>query len=155
MTPAQQASKLGSVGTETVWTLLEISHPDITTLRLVAGLSPVTYAGNTYAPFAFKATPPAKGDGQTMQMQITVSIVDQRVEQALLTLRGQRDVRMKLFGVYSSDGTLAYGPYDMKYNGLVMNDRTQATITCTFLGDFLNQQYPTRNVTPSCAGPST
>lgn len=155
MTPEQQASKLGSVGTEVIAEVLEISHPDIDTLYLVNQLENFTYQGQTYLPFAFHYTPYSRGDQQALQAKITISIVDQRVEQALLTLRGQTDVRMKFTAIYVSDGTVMTGPYDMEYSGLTMDSREQATITCTVFKDRLQRQYPRLNVTPSNAGLSS
>lgn len=151
MTPAQQRSKLGSTGTETIIETLTIRHPEISTLYLVAGKQPHTFNGQDYVPFAFAVVPPAKGGTETVKMQITVNIVDQRVEAALLALRGQTDVYMTYQAYYLSDSATAWGPLTMEYDGLVMQSMTQAVITCTFMKDVLTRQYPCLNVAPSNA----
>ena len=95
--------------------LLEISHEDITTIRLVGNTEDVVSNGSTYTAIYLQLAMPKEADDELPTQTLTISNVDQTVLTALRTMGHQTTDRatVKAFCVRHSDpDTVERGPFE-------------------------------------------
>lgn len=126
---------------------LTITHPDITTLRLVNNAAAVARSAGTYQPYPMQLMLPAQRDDQLPQVDIVIDNVDREVLRQIRTLSGVPKVTMEVI-LASSPDTVEAGPFDfvLKHAGY---DVLAITGTLGYEDDILNQQVPSMQYTPS------
>lgn len=126
---------------------LTITHPDITTLRLVNNTQPVVRAAGTYQPYPMQLILPAQRDDQLPQVDIVIDNVDREVLRQIRTVSGVPKVTMEVI-LASSPDTVEAGPFDfsLKQAGY---DVLAITGTLGYEDDILNQRVPAMEYTPT------
>lgn len=152
MSPESQRAALASQGDIVILQTLEISGPGIDTIRLVNDHQDLLKNDTTYQRFALKIKPPARDSDSVPKVEITVGIADQRVMQAMLELRGQRDVHITYAELEADNPDNELFRARFEYDKLTTDGATQANITATFMRGALNESYPAGRITPSNAG---
>lgn len=126
---------------------LTITHPDITTLRLVNNAAAVARAAGTYQPYPMQLILPAQRDDQLPQVDIVIDNVDREVLRQIRTLTGVPKVTMEVI-MASSPDTVEAGPFDFALKQ-ASYDVLAITGTLGYEDDILNQQVPAMTYTPT------
>jgi len=96
-----------------IFTLVKITHSEITSLLLVDNTEVVTYGGDDYQPIALKFSMPDDNDDVKMSSTLVIDNVDR---ETLLELRKisntvQPTVKITIISDYNSTQNLEKGPY--------------------------------------------
>lgn len=126
---------------------LTITHPDITTLRLVNNTQPVVRSAGTYQPYPMQLSLPAQRDDQLPQVDIVIDNVDREVLRQIRLLVGVPQVTMEVI-MASSPDTVEAGPFDFALKQ-ASYDVLAITGTLGYEDDILNQQVPAMTYTPT------
>lgn len=132
---------------EVLLVALTITHPDITTLRLVNNTQPVVRAAGTYQPYPMQLSLPAQRDDQLPQVDIVIDNVDREVLRQIRTVSGVPQVTMEVI-LASSPDTVEAGPFDFALKQ-VNYDVLAITGTLGYEDDILNQRVPAMDYTPT------
>lgn len=125
---------------------LRISHPDITTFRLVNNTEPVVRLDGTYQPYPFEVVLPKDTEGQVPQVNLVVDNVDREVSRQLENLQGRPRVEFEVV-LASQPDTIEAGPFDFS----LMNATVNAIVISGTLGyedNILNQAFPAQSYSP-------
>lgn len=127
--------------------LLELSHPDITTIRIANNTEAVVRTDGTFQPYPFEVVLPDDSDAGVAPVQLRVDNIDRSVTRALRNLSGVP--RCKLRVVLASNPNVdEIGPFDFRVTDFAYD---AMTITAT-IGpdtDLLNTQVPAQSYVPS------
>lgn len=93
--------------------LLTLSHPDITTLRVVANTVDITSRGNVYTAFPFDLTLPADATERLPTAQLRISNVDRRLVDEIRSVAGLIAVKLEIVTATTPD-TVEIGPFDFE-----------------------------------------
>ena len=126
---------------------LTITHPDITTLRLVNNTQVVVRTAGTYQPYPMQLSLPAQRDDQLPQVDIVIDNVDREVLRQIRLLAGVPQVTMEVI-MASSPDTVEAGPFDFALKSATY-DVLAITGTLGYEDDILNQQVPAMTYTPT------
>jgi len=137
-------------------TLLEISHPNQSTLYFCNNNEDVVHNGQTYQWYPFELTLPSSTDSdEKITTQITIANIDQSIISLLRSLQTAPTITLSLIYVDAADDpptsdSAEYGPIELKYK---RQDVTPKTITGTvsLAEDFLNQAFLPRTFNPYTA----
>ncbi|MGY3265795.1 DUF1833 family protein [Lysobacter sp. HA35] len=127
--------------------LLEITHPDITTIRIANNTESVVRSDGTYLPYPFEAVLPEDSDASTPQVALRIDNIDRDVTRALRNLAGVPKCKLRVV-LASSPNTDEVGPYDFS----ILNVDYDAMVISAQIGyeeDFLNQAVPAQSYIPS------
>ena len=126
---------------------LTITHPSITTQRLVNNTQPVVRSAGTYQPYPVQLSLPAQLDDQLPTVDIVVDNVDREVLQQIREVSGVPKVTMEVI-LASSPDTVEAGPFDFSLKQ-ASYDVLAITGTLGYEDDILNQRVPAMSYTPS------
>jgi hypothetical protein len=126
---------------------LTITHPDITTQRLVNNTQPVVRAAGTYQPYPMQLKLPDERDDQLPQVDIVIDNVDRAVLEQIRTIKGVPQVTMEVI-LASSPDTVEAGPFDFSLK-TASYDVLAITGTLGYEDDILNQTVPATEYTPT------
>ena len=126
---------------------LTITHPSITTQRLVNNTQPVVRSAGTYQPYPMQLSLPAQLDDQLPTVDIVVDNVDREVLQQIREVSGVPKVTMEVI-LASSPDTVEAGPFDFSLKQ-ASYDVLAITGTLGYEDDILNQRVPAMSYTPS------
>lgn len=126
---------------------ITITHPSITTQRLVNNTQPLVRAAGTYNPCPMQLTLPSERADQLPQVNLVLDNIDRTVLEQIRTITGVPAVTMEVV-LASSPDTVEAGPFDFSllsatYDVLVING------VLGYMDDILNQQVPAQNYTPT------
>lgn len=126
---------------------LTITHPSITTQRLVNNTQLVVRSAGTYQPYPMQLSLPAQLDDQLPTVDIVVDNVDREVLQQIREVSGVPKVTMEVV-LASSPDTVEAGPFDFSLKQ-ASYDVLAITGTLGYEDDILNQRVPAMSYTPS------
>ena len=126
---------------------LTITHPSITTQRLVNNTQPVVRSAGAYQPYPMQLSLPAQLDDQLPTVDIVVDNVDREVLQQIREVSGVPKVTMEVI-LASSPDTVEAGPFDFSLKQ-ASYDVLAITGTLGYEDDILNQRVPAMSYTPS------
>lgn len=132
---------------EVFLTLLEITHPDITTIRIANNTEPVVRTDGTYNPWPFEAVIPEDSDAANTQVQLRIDNCDREVTRTLRNLSGVPKCTLRVV-LASSPNTDEVGPFNFSIL-TVDYDAMLITATIGHDEDFLNQAVPAQSYIPS------
>lgn len=127
--------------------LLEISHPDIETIRVVNNTVEVVRAEGTYLPYPFEAVLPDDTDNASPNVQLRIDNCSREVTRVLRELSGVPACTLRV--VLASDpdhdevGPFAFSLLNVEYDAFVI------TAAIGYEEDFLNQSVPAQKYLPS------
>lgn len=147
---AQRAS-LASQGDIAIQQLLKLEGPDVDTIHLASGKRDIEKDGTTYQRFALKIKPLNRDSDSVPKIEIEVGNVDHRVIEAMMQLRGKRDVMITYIEVQEDDPDKELFRARFEYDKLTTDGATSATITATFLRGALDESYPAGRISPTNA----
>lgn len=131
----------GQSTSEVLLHVLEISHEDISTIRLVNNTENITRNGNTFYKSNFEANIPDEKSGEIPQVIIKMENVDLVISTALETMDKGKDCTISLALILASDpDTTQRGPYVL-YLKHVDADALWAVGRATF-NDIMNDRFP-------------
>lgn len=93
--------------------LLTLTHPDMTTLRVVNNTQNVTSNGDLYVAFPFQIALPADLAEELPSLQLTISNVDRRLIDELRTVVDPIGVSMQIVSA-TTPNTVEVGPFDFE-----------------------------------------
>ena len=132
---------------------LTVTHPNITTLRLVNDRRNLTRTAGTFTAFPFEVKGAVSASEQMPEIHITVDNVDQRLTRELRSIAGNPDevlIQVEIV-LASAPNDVVMGPMPASIRG-VSNDLATLQLVCPVLPGLLNEPFPGRDITPSCAG---
>lgn len=127
--------------------LLEMTHPDLDTVRIVNNTEPVVRGGNTFQPYPFEAVLPEDTDTASPQVQLRIDNCDREVTRKLRELEGVPKCTLRV--VLASDpdtdevGPFAFSILSAEYDVMVIS------VALGYEEDFLNQAVPAQSYTPT------
>jgi hypothetical protein len=125
--------------------LLTLTHPDITTLRVVNNTQDVTSRGNVYVAFPFDAKLPTDIAEQLGTVQLTISNVDRRIIDEIRTIEGPMTATFEVVTASAPD-TVEVGPLTFD---AIECDYTVDSITATLAYEpILNEPFPAGTFNP-------
>lgn len=126
---------------------ITITHPDITTLRLVNNTQVIHRTAGDYTPCPMNLKLPDQAEDKIPQVQVTVDNVDLEVLRAIREVEGVPQVTMEVILASSPDHVEA-GPFDFALMG-ASYDVLAIQGTLGYQDDVFNQQFPAQSYTPS------
>lgn len=125
--------------------LLTLTHPSMTTLRVVNNFSNVTSRGDVYQAFPFELTLPSDATERLPAAKLSLSNVDRRLIDEIRTLSGPIAVTLEVVTATTPD-TVEVGPFVFD---LIVADYGIDTITGELAYEpILNEPYPADNFDP-------
>jgi hypothetical protein len=97
---------------EVILVLLDITHPDLTTIRVVNNNEDVVSGGNTYSAFPFDMPPPGEKEGEIARVRLRIDNIDRSIVQALRSIQSSPMVSLNIV-MASSPNRIEAGPFDM------------------------------------------
>lgn len=145
LTAAAVRELLAQESGEAFLQLLTITHPQITTTRMVSNTQDVTSRGNLYIGFPFVlALPPDVADEEP-SLQLSISNVDRRLVDELRSIKDPMLVTLEIVSATSPD-VVEVGPFDFELLGARIN---KDLITGTLSADpLLHEPYPAGTFNP-------
>lgn len=127
--------------------LLEITHPDITTIRIANNTEPVIRADGTYNPYPFEAVLPEDSDSASPAVQLRIDNIDRDVTRAIRNLSGVPKCTLRVV-LASNPNVDEVGPFNFSILNI---DYDVMTISAQigYEEDFLNQAVPAQSYIPS------
>lgn len=126
---------------------ITITHPSITTLRLVNDTQPLVRSAGTYVPCPLQVLLPAQRDDQIPQVNLVIDNVDRTVLEQIRELAGVPQITLEIV-LASSPDTVEAGPFDFSLLS-ASYDVLSITGTLGYMDDVLNQQVPAMQYTPT------
>jgi len=127
--------------------LLEMTHADITTIRLVNNYTDVVGPGaNTYIAFPFQITIPSDDDEALSRVQLTIDNVDRYLMDEIRAITSAPDISISVV-LASSPTVIEAGPFETKLRNV---DYDESRITGDLQAeDILNEPYPGESYVPA------
>lgn len=125
--------------------LLTLSHPSMTTLRLVNNTVDVVSRANTYLAFPFELALPADLAEQLPVVQLSISNVDRRLIDEIRGIESPLAVTLEVVAA-SALNTVEVGPYVFDMTS-VSYDQERITATLSY-EPILNEPFPGERFTP-------
>lgn len=128
---------------------LTITHPDITTIRVVNDRQDLTRSAGTFTAFPFRARLHARSEERIAEAEIVADNIDQRI---VLALRGLTDTAVVTYEVVLRDSpnTVEQGPFQFDVHGFSVDAQT-ISLRVGFALGFLNEAFPKDWFAPSNA----
>lgn len=125
--------------------LLTLTHPQMTTVRVVNNTQNVTSRGNVYTAFPFSITLPADVVDELPGLTLSISNVDRQLVDELRTLMDPITVTLEIVSASTPD-TVEVGPFDFEMLQVrIAVDR----ITGTLMTDpLLQEPFPATTYNP-------
>jgi ABC-type Fe3+-hydroxamate transport system substrate-binding protein len=125
--------------------LLTISHPDMTTIRVVDNTQDVVSRGNTYTAFPFGLSLPADATERLPVAQLSISNVDRRLVDEIRSLSGPMTATLEIVTATTPD-TVEVGPFVFD---IVSAEYDRETITATLAYEpILAEPFPADSFDP-------
>lgn len=110
---ALSSTALQAINSETtsecfLW-LVDLSHPDMTTLRITNNLTSIVSNGNTYVYWPFVFTPADDKEQSNYTAQFVIDNIDPLISRALRSLVGSPTITVSMI-LGSEPDTILYGP---------------------------------------------
>jgi hypothetical protein len=130
---------------------LTISHPDISTIRLVNDTQDLSRTSGTFTRFPFSVSAATQVQDRPPSINITGDAVDQRIVQGLRELAGKRERAQITYEVVLADtpDTIEFGPVKFEFDSMTADSATQVTVKASFLKGALNDAFPSGQFAPS------
>lgn len=145
---AAAARAIISRSTEEVFLcLLEITHPDIETVRIVNNTEKVVRLDGEYVPWPFEAVLPDDTDTASPQVQLRIDNCDREVVRKLRELSGVPKCALRIV-LASNPNHDEVGPFGFS----ILSAEYDAMVISVMLGyeeDFLNQAVPAQSYIPA------
>lgn len=93
--------------------LLTLSHPSMTTLRVVSNTENITSRGNVYTAFPFEIALPPDLSEELRPVRLSISNVDRRLIDEIRGIASPIAVRMEIVTA-GAPNTLEVGPFDFE-----------------------------------------
>jgi hypothetical protein len=135
------------VSTDKVWlVLLEVTHPDMATVRFCRNSEPVVHDGETYLPRAFAVSLPAdsgdKLDRVTLQLDVVEDASLRAIVRGIVT---KPSVIMKVV-LFDDPDNVQAGPFRLNITSR-SSFRGMLTLELTY-EDRLNRKFPAKRMSP-------
>lgn len=147
LSPAAARAVLARETDEVFLVLLEISHPDIDTIRIVNNTVAVERTEGTYLPYPFEAVLPDDTDNASPQVQLRIDNCSREVTRVLRELAGVPKCTMRVVLASNPDhdevGPFAFSLLSVDYDAFVIS------AAIGYEEDFLNQAVPAQSYIPS------
>lgn len=147
LSPAATKAILARETEEVFLCLLELSHPAITTVRLVNNTDPVVRTDGTYQPYPFEAVLPDDTDSASPQVQLRIDNIDREVTRVLRNLYGIPRCTLRVVLASNPDHD-EMGPFEFAVLGIEY-DAMVISASIGYEEDFLNQAVPAQSYIPS------
>lgn len=109
--------------------LLTLSHPSMTTLRVVSNTVNITSRGNLYTAFPFEITLPQDLSEELRPVRLSISNVDRRLIDEIRTIASPITVTMEIITA-GAPNTVEVGPFAFEMASCEYNEQTiTATLT--------------------------
>jgi len=130
---------------------LTISHPDISTIRLVNDTQDLSRASGTFTRFPFNVSAATQVQDRPPSISITGDAVDQRIVQGLRELAGKKQRPEIVYEVVLADtpNTIEFGPVKFEFESMSADSATKVTVKAAFLKGALNDAFPSGQFAPS------
>ena len=142
---AYKAAFFAQQTNEVLLAILEISHADITTIRVVNNTENITSGGDEYIAFPFECRLPNLSAEDIPRATINICNVDRQIVQAVRSISSRPDISLSLI-LASDPDTIEVGPFDFK---LADVDYDVLTVGGSLtMDDFFDETYPGDRFTP-------
>jgi len=130
---------------------ITITHPDMTTLRLVNDTQDLTRSAGTYSRFPFEVSAATQIQDRPPAIDIRGDAVDQRIVQGLRELAGKRQRAEIVYEVVLADtpDSIEFGPVKFEFDSMSADSATRVTVRASFLRGALNDAFPSGQFAPS------
>lgn len=136
---------LAQQSSEAFLMLLTLTHPQITTLRVVNNTQDVTSNGNVFTAFPFKFALPADLADEMPSLQLVISNVDRRLIDELRTISDPISIQLDIIAA-SSPNVIEVGPFNFD---LIHARYNKDTITGTVSTEpILQEPFPADTFNP-------
>ena len=145
---------LSSATEKTFLECLTIEHSNMDTLYLVNDKQDLTRSAATFVSFPFKVRSTAQAQDRSPDIEITATIVDQRVISGIRQLAGDRELAKITYEIVLADtpDTVEFGPITFDFAGMSTDGLTSAKIEASFLRGALDDAFPAKLFSPSNSG---
>lgn len=147
LSPAAATAVLVQSTSEVLLCLLEISHPSITTVRLVNNTEAVTTSAGLYKPYPFVPIFPEDSDAGMPSVELIVDNIDREVMRQLREVQSPPKCVLSVI-LASSPNTVEVGPVECVLRGIEY-DASQIRGTLGPEEDFLDQAVPGQIYSPT------
>jgi len=127
----------GQVSDDPLLTLLTITHPSITTVRLVNDIVNIVSRGDTYVAIPFKMTPPKDTEDARREAELTLDNVSLELVDELRAVTTPMSVKVEL--ILASLPNVVQVSYDELKIRSISYDKNSIRATL-FMDDFLNTE---------------
>ena len=147
LSPTAASAVVAQESGEVFLCLVTLSHPDMTTIRVVNNTEAVTRTDGTYHPYPFEVVLPEDADTAQPTVQMRIDNVSREVTEQLRNLEGAPTCTLSV--VLASDPeTVEVGPFEFsvlmaQYDALVIS------VNLGYEEDYLNQAVPGQKYTPT------
>jgi len=130
---------------------LTISHPDISTIRLVNDTQNLTRTSGEFLRFPFEVSAATQIQDRPPAIDIRGDAVDQTIVQGLRELAGKRQRAEITYEIVLSDSpnTIEFGPVKFEFDSMSADSATRVTVRASFLKGALNDAFPAGQFAPS------
>ena len=130
---------------------LTISHPDISTIRLVNDTVDLNRASGTFLRFPFEVSASTQVQDRPPSIDIRGDAVDQRIVQGLRQLAGKRERAKIVYEVVLADtpDSVEFGPVNFEFDSMSADSATKVVVKASFLKGALNDAFPAGQFAPS------
>ena len=136
----------GQSSDDPLLTLLTITHPSITTVRLVNNTVDIVSRGNTYTALPFKIRPPSDDGESRREAELTLDNITLDLIDELRTVTSPMEVTMELVLASMLD-TVQLSYEELKIRNISYNkDSIRASL---YMDDFLNTEMTSEKYSPS------
>lgn len=143
---ASAVRSIFSSQTSEVWVMLiEISHPDMTTIRVSSDSVDTVHDSDTYSPYPFQIGPPDDVANTMPTLSLSIDNVDRLLVSTVRGLATSPDVTVK-FVLASTPDVIEAGPYVFQMRNVVY-DEFRITATLVYQ-DILHEPFPAGRITP-------
>lgn len=126
-------------------TLLTLTHPSFTTIRLVNNTENITSNGNTFQAFPFKLTLPVDDGESAREVQIDLDNVSLELINEIRSVTTAIGVKLEMV-LASLPNEVQYGIEELKINSISYNkDRVSCRLS---MDGFLNTEMTSEKYTP-------
>lgn len=147
LSPAAARAIIARNSEEVFLALLEISHPDIETVRIVNNTEAVVRAEGEYVPWPFEAVLPEDTDSASPHVQLRIDNCDREVIRKLRELTGVPKCTLRVVLASNPDhdevGPFAFSILSAEYDAIVIS------VMLGYEEDFLNQACPAQSYIPA------
>jgi len=129
--------------------LIDLSHPDLVTMRFVNNQVDVISGGNTYMAFPFELTIPDDREDEITRVQLAIDNIDRRVVEAIRSIDTPALFTLRVIRATEPDVAVA-GPYTCTLRNVSYNALTVTGDLSPF-EDMMNEPFPQHAFTPATA----